>query len=70
MAGKLAVVDYRKCDPQECGGGACAAVLACPRKLLRQEDVNEPPMTGTSPCRACEDCARACPLGAIRMVAG
>jgi hypothetical protein len=43
MAGKLAVVDYRKCDPQKCGGGACAAVLACPRKLLRQEDANEPP---------------------------
>jgi Fe-S-cluster-containing hydrogenase component 2 len=70
MAGKLPVVDYRKCDPHECDEGTCAAVLACPRKLLCQEEAFEAPLAGPSPCRGCEDCARACPLGAIRMVAG
>ena len=70
MAGKLALVDYSKCDPQRCEGGVCAAVQACPRKLLKQEAPFEAPTTDAMPCRACGDCARTCPLAAIEIVPG
>lgn len=68
MAGKLALVDYRKCDPCNCDKGVCVAALACPRKLLKQESPFEVPMANPSPCRGCGDCAGACPLSAIRVV--
>ncbi len=70
MAGKLALVDYSRCDPEKCGGGVCAAVLACPRKLLDQEAPYEAPMADALPCRGCGDCARTCPLKAIKVVTG
>jgi Fe-S-cluster-containing hydrogenase component 2 len=70
VAGKLALVDYRKCDPRRCEEGVCTAALACTRKQLRQEAPFDAPMAGTSPCRGCSDCALACPLGAIVMVTG
>ena len=70
MAGKLALVDYRKCDPVMCEQGVCAAVLACPRKLLSQEAPYEAPMTDPSPCKGCGDCARSCALSAIEVVSG
>jgi translation initiation factor RLI1 len=70
MAGQRALVDYRKCDPKLCEGGVCAAVQACPRKLVRQEAPYDAPMTDAMPCRACGDCARSCPLAAIKVVPG
>jgi TPP-dependent indolepyruvate ferredoxin oxidoreductase alpha subunit len=71
MPGKRALVDYRKCDPSKCGDdGTCVAAAACTRKLLRQEEPFEPPMTDPSPCRGCSDCARVCPLGAIVIASG
>jgi translation initiation factor RLI1 len=70
MAGKLALVDYSKCDPEKCEEGICAAALACPRRLISQEDRHEAPMTDPSPCRGCGDCARSCPLKAIEVVTG
>ena len=68
MAGKIALVDYRKCDPGRCEQGICAASLACPRKLLTQEAPYEVPMTDAFPCKGCGDCAHSCPLGAIQVV--
>jgi translation initiation factor RLI1 len=70
MAGKLALVNYRKCDPERCEGGICAAALACSRKLLRQEAPYEVPMTDPFTCRGCGDCVLACPLNAIEVVTG
>jgi translation initiation factor RLI1 len=70
MPGKLALVDYGKCDPARCEGGVCAAVKACPRKLVTQEAPFEAPMTDGSPCRACGDCAESCPVKAIVIVPG
>ena len=69
MAGKIALVDYHRCDPDSCDAGICIAALACPRKLLRQEAPHEVPMADTAPCKGCGDCARTCPLDAIRIVA-
>jgi translation initiation factor RLI1 len=70
MAGKQAVIDYRKCDPQACERGVCAASLACRLKILTQEEPYEPPVPYPSSCRGCEDCVRTCPLGAVRLVSG
>ena len=70
MAGKLALVDYGKCDPGTCEAGVCAAALACPHRLLSQDDRYEAPMPGPAPCRGCGDCALSCPLEAIELVSG
>lgn len=69
VARKMALLDYHKCNPAECNDdGICAAALACPSKLLQQEEPNLAPMTEPSFCRACGDCVRACPMGAIEVV--
>jgi translation initiation factor RLI1 len=70
VAGKIALVDYRFCDPDRCKKGVCAAVEACERRLLRQEAPAEVPMADPSLCRGCGDCVVACPLAAIRLAAG
>ncbi len=67
MLGKIAMVDFNKCRPEECGNGICKAAPACERKLLKQETAFEAPMTNPSICRACGDCLRACPLNAIQI---
>jgi Fe-S-cluster-containing hydrogenase component 2 len=63
----MALVDYRACDPSRCEDGTCVAAKACSRKLLSQEAPFEAPMADPLPCRGCGDCARNCPLGAIKM---
>ncbi|MFC2018713.1 4Fe-4S binding protein [Chloroflexota bacterium] len=70
MPGKMALVDYNKCHPEECEDGICAAALACPRKLLQQEAAGQIPMPDPALCKGCGDCARACPLQAIKLVKG
>ncbi len=70
MPGKMALVDYRTCDPSRCEDGVCVAARSCPRKLLRQEAPFEPPMADSAPCKGCGDCARSCPAGAITMTVG
>jgi len=69
MLRKMALVDYNKCHPEECDGGSCAAALACPRKVLKQEALREIPVTDPFLCRGCGDCAIACTLRAIAVVA-
>ena len=64
----MALVDFGKCHPERCNDGICAAAEACPRKLLRQEQPGEIPMTDPALCRACGDCVRACPMKAIGIV--
>jgi translation initiation factor RLI1 len=68
MAGKLALVDYGRCDPGRCEGGVCTAALACPRRLLSQEEPYETPMTDPFACAGCGDCTRRCALKAIMVV--
>lgn len=68
MPGKVALVEFDKCDPAKCADGVCAAVLACPRKLVKQEAPSEVPMFHPSTCKGCGDCARACPQKAVKVV--
>lgn len=68
MPGKLAAIDFNKCNPEKCYRGICVAVKACPRKLLQQEAAYEIPMPDPSLCQGCGDCVRACPLKAIQLL--
>ena len=67
MSDKMAIIDFNKYKPGECDKGVCLAAQACERKLLIQERAYETPMPNPSLCRACGDCLRSCPLGAIRI---
>ncbi|MDP2730512.1 MAG: 4Fe-4S binding protein [Dehalococcoidales bacterium] len=67
MPRKMALVDYKKCRPELCDSGSCAAVLACPHKLLRQESPFEVPMPAPSFCKGCAKCVVACPMKAIQI---
>ncbi len=68
MQSKMAMVAYDKCSPEKCDSGICPAAKACKRRLMRQETLYERPMTDPFLCRACGDCVRACPAGAIRIL--
>ena len=68
MPSKIALVDFEKCDPEQCKQGICLAAKACKRKLLIQEAPGEIPMVNPALCRACADCVRACPRQAIKIV--
>ena len=67
MPGKIALVNYNKCHPDQCQDGICRAALACRYKLLRQEKPHEIPMADPFICRGCGDCLRACPCQAIEI---
>jgi len=68
MPSKMALVDYKKCHPEKCDSGVCAAVQAYSQKLLKQEAPYEIPMMDPSDCRGCGDCVRACPMKAIEII--
>ena len=69
VAHLVSIIDYKKCKPEECGNGICAAAAACPNKVLRQEAHYEYPFSHPSRfCRGCATCVRACPFEAIRVV--
>jgi len=65
MPKKMALVQFDKCRPEMCENGICTAAGACPRKLIKQEDPYDIPMTDPSLCKGCGDCAKACPAKAI-----
>jgi len=68
MSGNIALIDYKKCRPELCDSGSCAAALACPRKLLKQEAGYEVPMPpDVSVCQGCAKCVVACPAKAIQV---
>jgi len=67
MPTKIALIDYDKCRPEYCDSGICRAVLACPRKLLKQELPYEAPMSHTSLCQGCAKCVVACTLKAVQL---
>jgi len=68
MPGKIALVDYNKCRPQDCNNGICLAAQACTHKMLIQEAPYQIPMPDPFLCQGCSDCARACPLKAIKII--
>ena len=69
MPNPIAMVNYKKCHPEKCGNGVCAAALACPNKVLMQEAPDEYPYLNPARfCRACGECAKACPFEAIMVV--
>jgi translation initiation factor RLI1 len=68
MPGKMALLDFNKCQPEGCQGGICAAALACPSRLLKQDSPGSIPEPEPSFCRACGECVRACPRDAFRII--
>ena len=68
MTKKMALLDFNRCRPESCEGGVCAAARACPSRLMKQEEPYTPPMPEPFACRACGDCARACPQKAIQII--
>lgn len=69
MPKPIAVIDYGLCDPEACGCERipCHAVLACERRVLRQDELGEPPFV-QSLCLGCGTCVKACPRKAIRQL--
>ncbi|MDY6827466.1 MAG: 4Fe-4S binding protein [Bacillota bacterium] len=67
MPNSIAIINYKKCHPDQCPDGICAAALACPLKILVQEDPYDIPFANPSPCKGCSRCANACPLKAINL---
>lgn len=65
MPKQRVIIDFGRCRPEACPDGICAATLACPKKLLKQESVNESPLPSPVAYPACADCQRACPFGAV-----
>lgn len=68
MPGKVALVVFDKCHPEECGEGACRAVDACSHKLIEQEAPHDIPMFHPGTCQGCGECVTVCPLKAIKIV--
>lgn len=63
----IAVIDYQKCSPENCGDGICLSSKKCERRVLRQEkpyEMPDPPLI----CVGCGICVDACPLNAIKMM--
>ena len=68
MPKKMVIINYPKCRPELCDSGICVAALACPHKLIRQEEPYEVPMPDPTVCWGCAECFIACPLKAIELM--
>ena len=66
MAKPVALVRFDRCHPRECGDGRCAALLACTKKVLKQDGRGEMPYV-LGPCVGCGECVTACPFEAIEL---
>ena len=68
MPKKIAVIVYQDCSPEDCEQGICAALPACPRKLLSQEEAYEMPDPVPNLCLGCGLCIQSCPKKAIVLI--
>ncbi len=69
MARKAPAVDYTLCHPELCAGGICTAALECEKGSLIQEAPGQTPEVNPAKfCPGCTNCARTCPLQAIRLI--
>ncbi len=65
MPNSMVSLNYRQCKPDICNEGSCAALVACPLKLIQQEEKFGFPMINPSHCKGCSKCVTACPQKAI-----
>ena len=62
------MVDYGKCQPENCEEGICLAMSVCPKGVLSQEVPHEMPDLNPDVCVGCGICAQACPFQAIQVM--
>ena len=70
---KSCVIDFEKCSPHthDGGHGLCDAAIACPKKLIEQEDPFDAPfLMSKAMCTGCGKCASACSLHAVTIKTG
>jgi Fe-S-cluster-containing hydrogenase component 2 len=61
-------IDYKRCDPGRCEKGICAALLACPTKLIKQMEPYDYPYPVAGFCQECGKCLEACLFKAVSML--
>lgn len=64
---RMLLLDYKRCRPELCTEGLCAAAQACPLHLLAQEEPYTIPMLQSPVCKGCQKCVDACPGKALEM---
>ena len=67
---KYSIVNFDKCNPLFClkEFGHCKAIDSCLKKLIEQENTDEPPIIfSLKSCSGCGKCIIACPLEAIKI---
>ncbi|MCS6907316.1 MAG: 4Fe-4S binding protein [Anaerolineales bacterium] len=63
------ILDYQRCDPDQCEQGICRAAMLCKRKVINQEQPFEPPQLDPALCLGCAICITACPTKALGVLA-
>lgn len=61
-------IDYKRCNPRRCQKGICAAIEACPTKIIKQMEPYDYPYPIAGFCQECGKCLDACLLEAIKMI--
>ena len=68
MPKQIIVVDYSRCEPEQCENGICRAALLCKKRILFQEAPFEMPESRAAMCMGCAVCLTACPRNALKMM--
>jgi len=65
MPRKIALINYRKCVPEDCRDGICNAIKGCSRKVIKQEEPYDLPFIDMGLCLGCFECLPYCHKEAI-----
>lgn len=65
MPKKAVILNYQKCEPQQCENGVCQAVAVCKRQVLIQLQPFEVPQLRSELCLGCAVCTTVCTLKAL-----